>query len=159
MEADALAMRRWLCGLLDWREASAVLDVGCGDGGDLRRIAALAPPSARLVGVDSSAKAIEAARAATASDARFAWHPHDVSRGLPFADAEFDAVFSLNLLECVPDRAALVAEMAPRPAPRRQGRLRALGLGHADPGRRRQGPDPPDHRGLQRLAAGLDGHL
>ena len=111
MEADALAMRHWLCGLLDWRETSAVLDVGCGDGSDLRRIPALAPPSARLVGVDSSAKSIEAARAATSGDARFAWHQADVSQGLPFADGEFDAVFSLNLLECVPDRAALVAEM------------------------------------------------
>jgi len=87
------------------------LDVGCGDGGDLRRIAALASPSARLIGVDSSAKSIEAARAATLADARFAWHQHDVSRGLPFADAEFDALFSLNLLECVPGWAALLAEM------------------------------------------------
>ena len=111
MEADALALHEWLYGLLDWRQANAVLDVGCGDGGDLRRIAASVPDDARLVGVDSAAGAIKTARAATAGDARFTWHPHDVSRGLPFADGEFDALFSLNLLECVPDRAALVAEM------------------------------------------------
>jgi len=111
MEADALALREWLYGLTDWRQAGAVLDVGCGDGGDLRRIAALVPDDARLVGVDSSAKAIETARAATAGDARFAWHQHDVSRGLPFADGEFDVLFSLNLLECVPDKDALVREM------------------------------------------------
>lgn len=31
--------------------------------------------------------------------------------GLPFADGAFDALFSLNLLECVPNKAALLAEM------------------------------------------------
>ncbi len=105
-------MREWLGGLLDWHGANAVLDLGCGDGGDLQRLAALAPERARLVGIDSSAKAIETARAATAGDMRFEWHEHDVSRGLPFADGAFDALFSLNLLECVPDKAALLAEMA-----------------------------------------------
>ena len=111
MEADALAMRGWLYGLTDWHQANAVLDIGCGDGGDLRRIATFAPATARLVGVDSSAKAIETARAATVGDPRFAWHQHDVSLGLPFADGEFDALFSLNLLECVPDKAGLLTEM------------------------------------------------
>ena len=112
MEADGLRMREWLGGLLAWHGADAVLDLGCGDGGDLQRLAALAPGDARLVGVDSSAKAIEAARAATAGDARLEWHAHDVSLGLPFADGAFDAVYSLNLLECVPDKAALLREMA-----------------------------------------------
>lgn len=112
MEADGLRMREWLGGLLDWQGANAVLDLGCGDGGDLQRLTALAPERARLVGMDSSAKAIETARAATAGDMRFEWHEHDVSLGLPFADGAFDALFSLNLLECVPDKAALLAEMA-----------------------------------------------
>ena len=112
MEADGLALREWLYGRTEWHRASAILDIGCGDGGDLRRIAALAPGAARLAGIDSSARAIDTARAATAGDARFAWHEADVSSGLPFADGAFDAVFSLNLLECVPDRAALVREMA-----------------------------------------------
>jgi SAM-dependent methyltransferase len=111
VEADGLKLREWLYRLLDWRGASAVLDLGCGDGGDLRRLASLVPGAARLVGVDSSVKSIEAARA-TISDARFDWHAHDVSHGLPFADSEFDALFSLNLLECVPDKAALLGEMA-----------------------------------------------
>jgi len=112
VEADGLALREWLGGLLDWRWANAVLDLGCGDGGDLQRMASLAPEAARLVGVDSSAKAIETARAATVEKARFAWHQSDVSHGLPFADGEFDALFSRNLLECVPDKAALLGEMA-----------------------------------------------
>ena len=112
MEADALAMRGWLYGLTDWHQANAVLDIGCGDGGDLRRIAALTPEAARLVGIDASAKAIETARAETVGDPRFAWHEADVSSGLPFTDGAFDAVFSLNLLECAPDKAALLAKMA-----------------------------------------------
>ena len=111
MEADGFVLREWLYGLTDWHRADAVLDIGCGQGSDLRRIAALAPEAAHLVGIDSSAKAIETARAATAGDARFVWHPHDVSYGLPFEDGAFDALFSLNFLECVPDKAALLAEM------------------------------------------------
>ena len=111
VEADGIALREWLHGLTDRHQADAVLDLGCGDGGDLRRLGALASEDARLVGVDSSAKAIETACAATAGDPRFAWHQHDVSSGLPFEDGAFDALFSLNLLECVPDKAALLAEM------------------------------------------------
>ncbi len=94
MEADRFAVREWLSDLSDWRQASAVLDIGCGDGGDLRRIATIAPKVAHLVGVDSSEKTIEAARAATAGDPRFAWHQADVSHGLPFADGAFDALGS-----------------------------------------------------------------
>lgn len=112
VEADGVALRERLYGWLDWRQASAILDIGCGNGDDLRRLGARAPEAARLVGVDSSATALEAARAATAGDARFAWHQADVSHGLPFADGEFNALFSLNLLECVPDKAALLREMA-----------------------------------------------
>ena len=112
MEADGLRLREWLYERGDWQRVSALLDIGCGEGNDLRRMAAFAPEAARLVGVDSSAKALETARAATAGDARFEWHQHDVSLGLPFADGAFDALFSLNLLECIPDQAALLREMA-----------------------------------------------
>ena len=113
MEADSLEMREYLYSLLDWQRTKAVLDVGCGNGGDLWRMGALAPESAslQLVGVNSSAKAIEAARAGTEGHSCFSWHQHDVSSGLPFAGGAFDAVFSLNLLECVPDKAALLVEM------------------------------------------------
>ena len=113
MEADSLEMREYLYSLLDWQRTKAVLDVGCGNGGDLWRMEALAPESAslQLVGVNSSAKAIEAARAGTEGHSCFSWHQHDVSSGLPFAGGAFDAVFSLNLLECVPDKAALLVEM------------------------------------------------
>ncbi len=112
MEADGLGLREWLGGLRDWRQTGSVLDVGCGAGGDLQRLASLAPEDARLVGIDSSATAIKAAHAATVGNARFAWCQHDVSQGLPFTDGAFDALFSRNLLECVPDKAALLAEMA-----------------------------------------------
>jgi len=111
VEADGLRLREWLYSLLDWRQVNAVLDLGCGAGGDLQRLAALAHEDAQLVGVDSSAKSIESARAATIGDVRFSWHQADVSHGLPFADGAFDALFSRNLLECVPDKAALLREM------------------------------------------------
>jgi SAM-dependent methyltransferase len=113
VEADGLKMREYVSSLLDWRQTEAVLDVGCGDGGDLRRMEALAPENARLrlVGLDSSAESIEAARAATTGNPRFSWHQADVSSGLPFADGEFDALCSLNLLECLTDKQAFLSEM------------------------------------------------
>lgn len=105
-------MREHLCSLVDWQTVDSVLDVGCGKGDDLRRMAHLAQEITQFAGIDSSAGSIEAARAATIGDARFSWHQADVSQGLPFADGAFDALFSLNLLECIPDNDALLRAMA-----------------------------------------------
>lgn len=46
-----------------------------------------------------------------AGEAHLAFLRADVSAGLPFGDGVFDAVFSLNLLECLPDKQALLCEM------------------------------------------------
>lgn len=96
---------------LDASAAHSVLDIGCGKGQDLLRIARLAPHSARLVGIDSSDEAVKAARAATKGDPRFSLLVHDVSSGLPFPDEEFDRVLSINLLECIPDKQQFLQEV------------------------------------------------
>jgi 2-polyprenyl-3-methyl-5-hydroxy-6-metoxy-1,4-benzoquinol methylase len=84
-----------------------VLDVGCNTGyGTMRFV----PVARRVVGVDVSPRAIEAARLrAPAGEAEFV-----VSSGfgLPFGDDEFDLVTSFQVLEHVPDAAAFLEELA-----------------------------------------------
>jgi SAM-dependent methyltransferase len=84
-----------------------VLDVGCNTGyGTLR----FAPVARRVVGVDVSLRAIEAARL-RAPDGR---PEFVVTSGfaLPFADASFDLVTSFQVLEHVPDATAFLGELA-----------------------------------------------
>ena len=89
-----------------------VLDIGCGTGFDVRALVARTTPGGQVVGVDSSAAAIETARQLSA-DLGDACHfaVADASR-LPFADDTFDATRCDRTLQHVPDPQAAVAEMA-----------------------------------------------
>jgi SAM-dependent methyltransferase len=111
MTGDAVRAHDFAISLLDPAGASAVLDLGCGRGEDLRRIGALAPAGARLVGVDASPESIAHARQAAAGDPRCTFLVHDLSADLPFGDAEFDRVLSVNLLECIPDKQRLLRQV------------------------------------------------
>ncbi len=75
-----------------------VLDVGCGEGQLVRR---LASAGARAVGLEPSAVALERARRADPSgpSARFV---EGTAEALPFLDASFDAVVFFNSLHHVP---------------------------------------------------------
>lgn len=75
-----------------------VLDVGCGEGVLVRRLAAA---GARVVGVDPSPVALERARRAESSDTstRFV---EGTAEALPFPDRSFDVVVFLNSLHHVP---------------------------------------------------------
>lgn len=66
---------------------------------------------ARLVGMDSSLKAIEAATLEVGNDPRFELQIADASERLPFEDQAFDLVYSRDLLECMPDKDALIREV------------------------------------------------
>jgi ubiquinone/menaquinone biosynthesis C-methylase UbiE len=97
--------------LLDLPRATRILDIGCGDGYDLRQIAQRAPGADRFWGIDTSARAIRSASRQPHCDARLAFAVVDVSAGLPFESEQFDLIFSNNLLECIPDQSALLHEV------------------------------------------------
>jgi ubiquinone/menaquinone biosynthesis C-methylase UbiE len=84
--------------------SSHVLEVGCGTGN--YAIAVHERTGARCVGVDPSTAMLERARARSGAV--------EVVRGsaeaLPFADEEFDLVFSVDVIHHVVDRAAYYAE-------------------------------------------------
>lgn len=111
MAADDASVREWIHALAEPTSAQAVLDIGCGTGADLAGLRRLTAPGTRLVGVDSSGEKLEAARAALPHDPGLELCRHDVATGLPFEASSFDRAISVNLLECVPDKLALLAEV------------------------------------------------
>jgi ubiquinone/menaquinone biosynthesis C-methylase UbiE len=103
---------RWLAGLLDAGPGDRVVDLGCGTGASLVHVAP-AVDDGLVVGVDLSAAVLARAAGAlapVAGAARVMPVRADLKGLLPFADAAVDRVFCHNVLECLPDPGALVAE-------------------------------------------------
>lgn len=86
----------------------SVLDVGCGTGVLLERLAATAP-GARLSGVDLSPEMLGEARKRLGTAIPLERSHAD---DLPFADREFDVVVSTNALHYFPNPSAALDEMA-----------------------------------------------
>jgi SAM-dependent methyltransferase len=92
-----------------------ILDVGCGTGYLLRRLAALAPEAAELAGIDASPAMIEVAGAASADDRlRFSV---GTAEQLPFPAGTFDLVVSTTSFDHWADQQAGLAECARVMAP------------------------------------------
>jgi SAM-dependent methyltransferase len=83
--------------------SEVVVDVGCGTGSLLRRLAADGH-TGRLLGVDPSAEAV------TAAVAGGAWAVRGSADALPLAGACLDVVLARHMLYHVPDPAAAIAE-------------------------------------------------
>ena len=111
---DALReQREWLLSFVPQTEPMALADLGCGEGGDLLTLAARsAHPASRFVGIDSSATAVEKAQSEAGDDQRVRFLQADLDAPLPFDEDSVDVVFSNNLLECLAEPAAHVAEIA-----------------------------------------------
>jgi len=89
--------------LLRWVPAgSSLLDVGCGHGGLLER----ALPNYRMVGIDFVLESLQVARRRG-----YAVYHGDAS-ALPFADGQFDAVVSTEVLNQYDDATGLLKELA-----------------------------------------------
>jgi SAM-dependent methyltransferase len=86
-----------------------ILDLGCGSGDLLGRISDTVAPESTLVGIDALEKSIGHARESCPSiDFR---HEKFVD-SLSFPDSSFDIVVSVDTLECIPNKSALLAEVA-----------------------------------------------
>jgi ubiquinone/menaquinone biosynthesis C-methylase UbiE len=92
---------------VDLEGATAILDVGCGTGTLLAKLAA-ERPSARLTGVDLSPAMLERARGKL--DRRQAWIAGDAAR-LPFHSGSFDLALSLSALHFWRDPSAALSEI------------------------------------------------
>ena len=106
------------------RSDLAVLDCGCGTGHNLRQLAGYGA----TFGVDLAAAGLAIARSAGRPLARA-----DAMR-LPFGPAIFDLVTSFDMLQCVPDDATAVREIARvlKPGGRFVGSAAALEILHGD---------------------------
>ncbi|MCI2239279.1 methyltransferase domain-containing protein [Paenibacillus sp. TRM 82003] len=92
------------------RPGLSLLDVGCGVGTLTADLAAHVAPG-RVVGVDSSAEVLHAAReAADARGAAVELRTAD-AHALPFADGEFDVVHAHQVLQHLPDPVAALREV------------------------------------------------
>jgi len=104
---------RWLAGLLDPGPGERIVDLGCGTGSTLEAIAGRLPRAdLELLGLDASAAALRAAERTLGRlpNAARLLVQADLAGQVPLADASVDRALCHNVLECLPDPDALVAE-------------------------------------------------
>lgn len=98
----------WFDRQIDW-QGKTVLDLGCA-GGFMAE--ALAARGAVVTAIDPAAEAITAARAHAAQAGYAIRYDVGVGEELPYADASFDAVVCVDVLEHVSDLPQVLAEVA-----------------------------------------------
>jgi ubiquinone/menaquinone biosynthesis C-methylase UbiE len=89
-------------------DGDCVLDVGCGTGSLTFTLPEIANV-ASVTGIDPADSFVEFARSRS-TDPRTSFHTAD-ARALPFENNSFDRVFSMLVLQFIPDAARAVAEM------------------------------------------------
>ncbi|MDJ0822836.1 MAG: bifunctional 2-polyprenyl-6-hydroxyphenol methylase/3-demethylubiquinol 3-O-methyltransferase UbiG [Paracoccaceae bacterium] len=99
---------RWFDRQIDW-QGKAVLDLGCA-GGFMAE--ALARRGADVTGIDPARDALRAARAHAAGEGLDIRYDEGVGEALPYADAGYDAVVCVDVLEHVADLDTVLAEVA-----------------------------------------------
>jgi len=89
-----------------------VLDLGCGAGTDLLVAAQMAGADGRVIGVDMTRSMLERARASARVMGIANAELHEsLIESLPLADASIDIVISNGVIDLVPDKEAVFAEI------------------------------------------------
>lgn len=97
-------MQDYFHSLLSSISFSSVLDLGCGSGSDLIRIASKQKEDkGRFYGIDRIEGSVLQARSKT-TDPRVHFESHDFSQSIPFEDESFDLVYSINATECIVEK-------------------------------------------------------
>ncbi len=91
-------------------DGERILEVGCGSGLFLNLLAQAVGPNGTICGLDISADQLAAAEANCRQDGQIALQLGDILE-LPYCDAEFDAVVSIQTLEFVEDLDRAVGEL------------------------------------------------
>jgi len=105
----ALDYKRRLLSAFDVRAGHAVLDVGCGPGTDLGRLADAVTPSGSVVGLDNDPAMLAEARRRLADRPEVSIWSGD-AHALPLADASVDRVRTDRVLQHVADPVGVLAE-------------------------------------------------
>jgi arsenite methyltransferase len=110
VESFAGVANPWTMGRLAAGER--VLDLGSGAGTDSLVAAQMVGPHGRVTGIDMTAAMLAKARAAaTEMGVTNIEFVEGEAEGLPFADASFDVVISNGVIDLVPDKDAVFAEL------------------------------------------------
>jgi arsenite methyltransferase len=110
VESFAGVANPWTMGRLSPGER--VLDLGSGAGTDSLVAAQMVGPDGSVTGIDMTPEMLAKARsAATAMGARNVEFVESEAEHLPFADASFDVVISNGVIDLIPDKDAVFAEL------------------------------------------------
>jgi SAM-dependent methyltransferase len=98
---------------LGWlEEGERVLDLGCGAGTDSLVAAQMVSPSGSVTGIDMTPEMLEAARAAAAEmGAANVAFVEGEAEALPLPDESFDVVISNGVIDLIPDKDRVFAEL------------------------------------------------
>jgi SAM-dependent methyltransferase len=110
VESFAGVANHWLLGGVE--PGSVVLDLGCGAGTDLLIAAQMAGPAGRAIGVDMTPAMLERAAAGAREMGLANVELHEsLVESLPLADASVDVVISNGVIDLVPEKEAVFAEI------------------------------------------------
>jgi arsenite methyltransferase len=110
VESFAGVANHWTLGHIE--PGSVVLDLGCGAGTDLLIAAQMARPDGRVIGVDMTPAMLTRAAASARAMGLANIELHEsLIETLPVADASVDVVISNGVIDLVPDKEAVFAEI------------------------------------------------
>jgi len=110
VESFAGVANHWTLGRVE--PGSVVLDLGCGAGTDLLIAAQMTGAEGRVIGVDMTPSMLERARASAQDMGLANVELHEsLIESLPLDDGSVDAVISNGVIDLVPDKDAVFAEI------------------------------------------------